>query len=234
MQYPKLIAHTGCEETSYNSLESCEAGMKAGAAIIEVDVRVTKDNIAVLQHDDEPPVSRMNYEQLLETGQEPETLNRILTRFSQLPVAFNLDLKTEQAALAAIAEVTATSTWNKVWFTGTTRLIAESGYPGHVIWNLPEKLCELDEENYRQQAEELCRRAAESRFRGLNLQYECCRPYLVQQAHLHGLQVWIYTLPYDQDLFNKYMGMGVNAITVYEVNKFAALRRQAGPEDGRE
>ncbi|WP_438496303.1 glycerophosphodiester phosphodiesterase [Paenibacillus sp. IHBB 3054] len=231
MQYPKLIAHTGCEGTSYNSLESCEAGVKAGAPILEVDVRVTKDNVAVLQHVDEPSVSQLNYEQLLETGQKPETLNRVLTQFSQLPVAFNLDLKTEEAGLAAIADVTATSTWSQVWFTGATGLIANSGYSRHVMWNLPKELSELDEVSYRQQAAELCQLAAEAKFGGVNLQYECCRPYLVQQAHLHGLQVWIYTLPYDQNLFFKYMDMGVDAVTVYEVKKFAALRAVM-PEDG--
>lgn len=229
MPYPKLIAHTGCEGTSYNSLESCEAGMQAGGTILEVDVRVTKDHVAVLQHDDEPSVSRLNYGQLLETGQEPETLKRVLTRFSQLPVAFNLDLKTEDAAVAAIADVTATSAWSRVWFTGATGLIANSGYSRHVMWNLP-KLSELDEVSYRQQAAELCQRAAESNFGGVNLHYECCRPDLVQQAHLHGLQVWIYTLPYDQALFFKYVNMGLDAVTVYEVKKFAALRAVI-PED---
>ncbi|MEK4852061.1 glycerophosphodiester phosphodiesterase [Paenibacillus sp. FSL H7-0756] len=229
MQYPKLIAHTGCESTSYNSLASCEAGIKAGASIIEVDVRVTKDHVAVLLHDDQPPVSRLNYEQLLGSGEEPETLNRILTRFSQLPAAFNLDLKTEQAAQAAIAEVTATSTWSKVWFTGATRLIAESGYPGHVIWNLPDELSELDEATYREQAEELCRRAAEAKFGGINVQYEGCRPHMVQQAHLHGLQVWIYTLPYDLELFYTYVNMGVDAITVYEVTKYVHAGRDKYP-----
>lgn len=233
MQYPKLIAHTGCEGTRHNSLESCEAGMKAGAPIIEVDVRVTKDNVAVLQHDAEPSVSRLNYGQLPETGQKPETLSRVLTQFRQLPVAFNLDLKTEEAGLAAIADVSATSTWSQIWFTGATGLIAKSGYSRHVMWNVPQKLSELDEVSYRQQAAELCQRAAESNYGGLNLQYECCRPYLVQQAHLRGLQIWIYTLPGDRALFLKYTGMGVDAITVYEVKKFAALRRSVMPGERR-
>ncbi|RCX23677.1 glycerophosphoryl diester phosphodiesterase [Fontibacillus phaseoli] len=223
MQYPKLIAHTGCEGTSYNSLESCEAGMKAGAPILEVDVRATKDQVAVLQHDEEPYVNKLSYEQLLETGHNPETLNRVLTRFSQLPVAFNLDLKTEEAAVAAIADITATSTWSQVWFTGDTRLIENSQYSRHVMRNLPKQFCELDEASYRQQVAELCRRAAETKLGGVNLHYESCRPYLVQQAHHHGLQVWIYTLPDDPDLFFKYMDMGVDAISVYEVRKFAVL-----------
>lgn len=223
MQYPKLIAHTGCEGTSYNSLESCEAGMKAGAPILEVDVRATKDHVAVLQHDDEPYVNQLNYEQLLKTEHNPETLNRVLTRFRQLPVAFNLDLKTEEAAVAAIADITATSTWDQVWFTGDTRLIENSEYSRHVIWNLPKQLSELDEASYRQQAAELCRRAAETKLGGVNLHYESCRPDLVQQAHHYGLQVWIYTLPNDPDLFFKYSDMGVDAISVYEVRKFAGL-----------
>lgn len=48
---------------------------------------------------------------------------------------------------------------------------------------------------------------------------------MVQQAHLHGLQVWIYTLPYDLELFYTYVNMGVDAITVYEVTKYVHAGR---------
>ncbi|WP_458127017.1 glycerophosphodiester phosphodiesterase [Paenibacillus sp. Z3-2] len=232
MLYPKLIAHTGCEGTSWNTLESCEVGMKAGAHIIEVDVRVTQDHVAVLQHDDEPPLNQMNYVQLTKTGQQPETLKRVLTRFNQLPITFNLDLKTEQATAAAIAVVKETDSWTQVWFTGATRLMEGSEYSRYVMWNLPENLHELDETSYRGQVTELCQRASDSGFRGVNLHYECCRPYLIEQAHYHGLHVWIYTLPEDRNLFIKYMHMGVDAVSVYEVKSFTALRALLHPSPG--
>lgn len=223
MPYPKLIAHTGCEGTKENTLESCEAGMNAGALVIEVDVRATKDQVAVLQHDEEPSVSRFLYSELVEAGREPETLKRILNRFAGLPVSFNLDLKTEEAAVAAAADLSAVAVQGQIWFTGATGRLAHSEYAGQVIWNLAHELAGLDEASYRLQAEALCGHAEDAGFGGLNLHYSCCRPYLVEQAHKHGLQVWIYTLPYDPDLFHTYTEMGVDAVTVYEVRKFKAL-----------
>ncbi|OQP06094.1 hypothetical protein B1691_17245, partial [Geobacillus sp. 47C-IIb] len=52
MKRPLITAHTGCMNTPPNSIESILEGIKAGADIIEVDVRATKDGVAVLLHDE--------------------------------------------------------------------------------------------------------------------------------------------------------------------------------------
>jgi len=50
--YTLITAHTGCDNTLPNTLESVVVGMKSGADFVEVDVRSTLDGIAVLFHDD--------------------------------------------------------------------------------------------------------------------------------------------------------------------------------------
>lgn len=50
-----ITAHTGCMNTPPDSIQSVLERINTGAEIIEVDVNVTKDGIAVLVHDD--PVS---------------------------------------------------------------------------------------------------------------------------------------------------------------------------------
>ena len=50
--YTLITAHSGCNNTTPNSLESIIAGMKSGADFVEVDVRTTKDGLPVLFHDD--------------------------------------------------------------------------------------------------------------------------------------------------------------------------------------
>jgi len=56
---PIAIGHRGCAgEVPENTLESFQAGLEAGAAILESDVHLTRDGVPVLIHDDE--VSRVS------------------------------------------------------------------------------------------------------------------------------------------------------------------------------
>ena len=47
-----VTAHTGCEGTADNSLEAIKAGAKAGADIVEFDLRFDKDGNGILSHDE--------------------------------------------------------------------------------------------------------------------------------------------------------------------------------------
>ncbi len=54
-----VTAHTGCEETADNSLESIRAGANAGADIVEFDLRFDESGKGILSHDEgkENPVT---------------------------------------------------------------------------------------------------------------------------------------------------------------------------------
>lgn len=49
--YFTITAHTGCEKTPQNSLESVDKALKSGAEIFEVDVRFDKNGTPVICHD---------------------------------------------------------------------------------------------------------------------------------------------------------------------------------------
>lgn len=221
MRHLEIIAHTGCEETTHNSLESCYAGYRAGAGILEVDVRETRDHVAILQHDDDHRLHEMTYAEILSAGWQLERLDTVLNVFKEVPVSFNLDLKTAKAGDAAMSAIAATGTWDQALFTGATLQVEQSPYAHHVMWNLPNFGLDMPEEQYRDEICEWVGRASRSGFRGINANYESCRPYLVEQAHASGLKVWIYTLPSHNDLFLSYARMGVDGISTYEVADYS-------------
>ncbi|CAM4285684.1 glycerophosphodiester phosphodiesterase [Paenibacillus tarimensis] len=222
----QVIAHTGCENTPYNSIESCLAGYDAGADVLEVDVRATKDDIAVLFHDDEPNTLLHTAEEWTAAGNEPvEQLETVLRLFLEKPVAFNLDLKTAEAYDAAAAVVDKLNAWRQVYFTGVTDHLAKSDRARHVIWNVPFMTPDMPGEAYEAKVSSYCEQAVQAGFAGLNLHYESVRPVLVEQAAKHQLAIWIYTLPADEALFRRYAGMGVDGISVYEPSTCIKLQK---------
>ncbi|WP_281883142.1 glycerophosphodiester phosphodiesterase [Paenibacillus sp. YYML68] len=227
MKHCRIIAHTGCENTPYNSIESCIAGYKAGADVLEVDVRSTKDGIAVLYHDDEPDLRNYTYDEWTAAGHEPIVkLETVMQLLRGKPIAFNLDLKTKEAYEAAAQVLTAWNAWNQVYFTGLTDHIARSEHAKHVVWNVPRIDPDLPDESYKAIAQRYCEHAKQSGFSGVNVHYEACRSWLIYYAREYGLMVWIFTLPNNEALIQHYIEMGVDAISVYDLTLCLELRQR--------
>lgn len=215
----QIIAHTGCEGMPYNSAASCQAGFEAGADILEVDVRATKDGEAVLYHDDEPDFARYTYAEWVNAGHDPvERLENVLKLFVNKPVRFNLDLKTALAYEAAAKVADRLGAWSQVFFTGVTDHLAHGIHAKHVVWNLPRMAPDLSEDDYAASIRQYCEKVKQAGFVGINAQYESCRKSLIAHAAQYGLFVWIYTLPADERLLAAYTHMGVTAISVKEVS----------------
>ncbi|WP_166244047.1 glycerophosphodiester phosphodiesterase [Paenibacillus turpanensis] len=228
MKHYQVIAHTGCEGTPYNSVESCEAGFEAGADVLEVDVRSSKDGVAVLFHDDEPNSSLFTCEEWRAAGHDPvEKLETVLRLFLGKPVAFNLDLKTVEAYEAAAAVVDALGAWSQVYFTGVTDHLAQGPRAKHVVWNVPHIPEDMPDEAYEADVRRYCEQAKQAGFAGLNAHYNSCRSTLVEHAKRHGLLVWIYTLPANEALFRSYVEMGVDGLSVVDPSFFTGM-----PKDG--
>lgn len=225
MERYDIIAHTGCDDTPYNTVVSCEVGYEAGAEVLEVDVRATEDGVAVLYHDDHPDVSLYTYEEWMTAGHDPiEKLATVLKLFVGKPVAFNLDLKTKAAHDAAVAVVNEVDAWKQVYFTGETNHLAHGERAKHVVWNMPDIPSEAADELYDQKVIEYSEHARNAGFAGLNVQYASCRPALVKYAKQHGLIVWLYTLSADEKLLRGYVDMGVDAISVFDVSVCVEMR----------
>jgi len=152
-----IIGHDGCEDAPQGSLDSVRNAFRAGADIAEVDVRVTRDGVVVLQHDDEvflasghatsaetTSISESSYADLVKL----EDAGRIVTpdgrgRLAQLWEALeyarecggllNLDMKSASAIEPALEVVTERDMRNSIIVSGCDAdmaRIARSACPG--------------------------------------------------------------------------------------------------------
>lgn len=102
MHLPKIIAHRGASQIApENSLLAFEKAHELGALWIEFDVMLTKDNIAIIHHDD-------TFERILGLNQNVHetfyeeikdripTLEQTLTCCADLGLSLNIELKTKK------------------------------------------------------------------------------------------------------------------------------------------
>lgn len=104
---PLIIAHRGAsQDASENTPESIQLAVSQGADMVEMDVRITKDQILVLNHDDRLKmfrptikISQFTYEELVQKG---FVLPKLVDILDELPnrVLINLDLKDSTMDLA--------------------------------------------------------------------------------------------------------------------------------------
>lgn len=94
---PMITAHSGCEDTEIDSLESVEKALELGADGIEIDVRVDQAGTLRISHN---AVSQQEYLEKL-------TLRKILERIRETDLAVNFDLKEPQALYKTLEEAEA-------------------------------------------------------------------------------------------------------------------------------
>ena len=88
MRNPMITAHSGCEGTEIDSLESIDKALEFGAEAIEVDVRVDWEGTLRISHN---AVSPVEYQKRI-------TVQSVLDRIRFTDLAVNFDIK-EQGAL---------------------------------------------------------------------------------------------------------------------------------------
>jgi len=127
---PLVTAHSGCENTTPNSIESFEAAVLGKADTAEIDIRISKDRIPVLSHDgswftgtEEAALSISDSRS--ERLKGIVTLREILEIAAESNICLNLDIKD----FSAVDEV-----MKLLKSTGTDRKSVFSGYsPDQVI-----------------------------------------------------------------------------------------------------
>lgn len=122
------IAHRGAPTLAPpNSLASFVAAVAAGAAMIETDIRLTRDRVLVLSHDDTVrpahgrplSIAASTWATLRDTP-HLATLDDLLTSLSGRCL-FNLDLKTDDAAPELIATLRRFATHQSTLVSGAAR-----------------------------------------------------------------------------------------------------------------
>ncbi len=231
---PLVTAHTGCEGTPENSLESLRAGLEAGADTVEIDVRGTRDGSVILMHDDyvEYGGRRRAVEELtlaeVNDAISPAVilLEEAFEAFGAEESTLNLDLKDDVCIEPAVELVRRYDLSERVIITGCDAARAATvrriGPELPVLLNVGIEDAEMAMRSYEEFADEICRRATESGCCGLNVPYALCRSELVRYARYRYLPVSVWTVD-DEATMLDMAGMGVDSITTYRPKTLARL-----------
>lgn len=180
-----VTAHTGCEGEKDNTLASIEAGVKANADIVEVDLSSLHDGTPVLCHD-QPKTNRMSKEM-------PSLLSAFLL-LKDLDVKMNVDVKTtsnltEVAELAKKCDVV-----DKIFFTGIEEedvLSVKECAPGIPYYlNVSSSRFKKHNSAY---IDTLIEKVKSCGAIGINLKYVRCSKLLVEKFREAGLLVSVWT-----------------------------------------
>lgn len=233
--FPMIGAHTGCDHTPFNSLESLWKGIRLGADIAEVDIRMARDGTLILLHDDSPYIHEYAFEQLnqqhirsqispLYETLEIVRLEDILIIAKQHGILLNLDIKTTAAIEPVVELVRRHDCVEQVYVTGCSENITSRHPDIKVVLNTPTRLTVEEQSNYALYLEKVCNDGEEGHYYGLNMHQDTCRPELVEAAHAKGLAVWVYTVN-DLDRMQDFVRSGVDAITTKEVAALVELKK---------
>ncbi|OME87892.1 hypothetical protein BK120_00750 [Paenibacillus sp. FSL A5-0031] len=236
MHNTMVAAHTGCGVYPDNTMASFEEGIKFGADIVEVDVRITQDGIAILLHDDSPYLHSHTFEQLnnpdirplldpIYKDHEIATLEQVLQLSASLGIKLNLDIKTVDAIEPTVRLIHQFEAQNRVFITGCSDNITIR-YPDiQVMLNTPDDLSLEQMERYGDFAEAVCREAKQAGYAGLNMNGFTCLPPIVIRAHALGLKVWVYTVNF-RSAMEWFLRMKVDAITTRAPIDLIALKKE--------
>ncbi len=193
--------HTGCMNTADNSLESIEAGIKNGTAIIEFDLNFDKDGNPVLSHD-EPKGGEI-------------VLEKAFIKLSEYPeIKANIDVKTT-VNLSAVQELAEKfGVLHQIFYTGISEKYVEAAktqspkipYYLNLSVDVPPK----------KQTEEylmsLVKKVKDCGAIGINFKKTNASEKLVDFFHKNGLLVSIWTVNGKKELY-KFLSFSPDNIT---------------------
>ncbi|GAK59857.1 glycerophosphoryl diester phosphodiesterase [Candidatus Vecturithrix granuli] len=234
-ELPLITAHAGCMNTRLNSLESVLAGINAGADIVEVDVNVTKDRVAILFHDRYISLASQQRIALVDlTFQELQAITNIVSLEEALDIAmqsgitFNLDLKTF-ACVAPMAKVVKSRNMaDQVLISGCDKenaaRVKQLCPEFQILLNADQGVAACDQEQYERYIRQTCRDAIAAACCGINIDYKDCREAFLAYARLRCLPVLLYTID-DLAEMERFLRLGVHSITTNDVHALRSLKK---------
>ncbi|MBP3040787.1 glycerophosphodiester phosphodiesterase [Bacillaceae bacterium Marseille-Q3522] len=236
MKNPLITAHTGCMNTPPNSVQSVMEGIKAGADVIEIDIRATKDGKVVLMHDENVHtnegiirVQDVTYEELTSHTYRGEIirLEEVLPLIQENNRVVNLDVKDDQAIDPMIKTVEKYKMRDASVISGCEKeratFLKENYRPYQVLLNTSVSHYEIAKNNYEAAVKETLRDAVMASCCGINMPYQFCREELIEAAGLRMLPVLVWTIDEAAEM-KKFIEMGVHSITSKEVETLVKIR----------
>ena len=243
---PLIVAHEGCENTIPHTVDSVLAGYAAGADMVEIDIRATRDFVIVLQHDgqllvDGSPtdLASITFSRLTELAladrlqsQGPKTitlLDEVLDVVKANGGALNLDVKEDAAVDPAARLVSAKKMEASVIFTGCEQERARSlraQFPHlQVLLNASDHDYEVSRKDHSRFVHTFCSLAISSGCSGVNVHFSHCTQELVDYAAMHFLPVSVWTVDEPADQM-RVAALGVHSITTHRVRALVDLLRK--------
>lgn len=241
---PLVTAHDGCEAAPPHTLDAALGGLSAGADIIEVDIRSTRDGVVLLQHDQSitveggsVKVGELSFSELDELQRAGRIAERgasaRMTRLEEVLAAarargstVNLDVKEDGVIDPAIRLVRMADMVRQVVFSGCemprARYLRSRHRDCQVLLNVSEEQYERGTENHPEFIREICDAAVENSCCGLNVYHTFCTESLISTASLRFLPVSVWTVD-DPDRMSHFLASGVFAITTNRVSMLRAL-----------
>ncbi len=196
-----VTAHSGCENTKPNSLDSLNAANRLNCDIAEVDVRFTDDGIPVMAHD-------RNFKNDVTTLEEAFSL---VSGFDTLRL--NLDIKETTFLRNIIPLAEKYGLTGRVFCTG---IFAKDTYemkkqlPDYTYYlNIGIRPRILQNKKY---YDALCRTIKENNAVGLNCNHKNVTKQLIDYLHKNNLLVSIWTVDKKEDM-KRCLTLGADNIT---------------------
>jgi glycerophosphoryl diester phosphodiesterase len=245
--FPLITAHTGCMNKPDNTLASAEIGLKQGADVVEDDIRITRDGILVLAHDDRIhlpdgtaySISEKTYIELCEldirtqpgVGAETirlATLESLLLLMKATSKIANLDLKVDECIKPVSDLVQKYDMLDQVILSG-----CESERAMRVKQVNPKlrKLLNADSQlfltlDYKEAVEITCREALAADCFGINIHYRLVNPELIETAKHKNLPILVWTVNEAAEMKDM-AEMGVHSITTRNVEALVDLKQKS-------
>lgn len=239
MKGPLITAHSGCMNTPENSIQSVLEGIRAGADVIEVDIRVSKDQVVLLRHDESVSTTNgismiqdLTFEELKNHVKNTEILQleTVLPFIKESNTMINLDIKEDSAIAPMIQVVEKYGMRDQVIISGCEKERAanlKNNYrPYQVLLNANTRAgLQSLEKNYESFIKETCQDAISASCCGINIHYHICKEELLDLAKVRCLPVLVWTIdePFEMENF---IDMGVHSITTHEVKQLIERRNQ--------
>lgn len=247
---PLVTAHDGCEHSTPHTLDAVVGALGAGADVVEIDVRATRDGVIVLQHDgsitvDGQPVelAKLSFGELVELHNSGSVegawttggitrLEEILVFASSQRFILNLDIKEDSVIEPAVRLIRKQGMIDRVVFTGCeaerARYLKTHHRDCQVLLNISESDYERGTRDYDSFVQSVCANAIETSCCGLNVYYTYCSEALVDHASRRFLPVSVWTVD-DSERMRYFLELGVYSITTNEVAALKALMATTGP-----
>jgi glycerophosphoryl diester phosphodiesterase len=229
-----------------NTLIAINSAIDLGVDMVEIDIRLTRDGIPILMHDDRLDsttsgtglVEDLTWDELmtLDAGswRGPEFVDETVQALHEVldltggRVALNLDIKTPEAARPTAIAVVEAGAPESVVISGCTanfvRTVGDTANGVATLFNLDELLAGIEPADAPAVARRSINLAVELGAVAINVPHPLVTTDLVEQAQKAGIGVWTFTID-DEARFIDLMDMGVASLTTNWPERMLPLAR---------